>query len=98
MFPLWVVGKGEEGNPLTPLQVRAGTGHRNTGQRRTEGRVTKAVTGRAAAGAGKGRQVQNIAGQEIGTQSEEKMGISGSTERYWWMEKNHYSSLGNWTH
>lgn len=82
MFPLWVVGKGEEGNPLTPLQARAGTGHRNTGQRRTEGRVTKAVTGRAAAGAGKGRQAQNVVGQETGTQAEEGAGISGSGERY----------------
>lgn len=82
MFPLWVVGKGVEGNPLAPLQVRAGTGHGNTGQRGTEGRVTKAVTRRAAAGAGEGRQAQNIVGQEIGTQSEEKAGISGSRECY----------------
>lgn len=44
VFPLWVVGKGEEGNPLTPLQVRAGIRHRNTGQRRTQERGTKAFT------------------------------------------------------
>ena len=60
--------------------------------------MTKAITGRAAAGAGKARQAQNTVGQEIRTQSEEKTGISGSRACYWWMEKNHYSSLGNWTH
>jgi len=30
----------------------------NTGQRRTEGRVTKAAIGKAAVGTGKGRQLQ----------------------------------------
>lgn len=31
----------EEGNPLTPQQVRAGMGHRNPGQRRTKGERDK---------------------------------------------------------
>lgn len=98
MFPLWVVGKGEEGNPLASLQARAGMGHRNTGQRRTEGRVTKAATRRAAAATGKRSQVQNIVDQKVGTHLEEKAGLCGSRECYWWMEKKRYSSLGNWTH
>lgn len=98
MFPLCVLGKGEEINPLAPLQAGAGTGGRNAGQRRTKGRVTKAATRGAAAASGKGRQVQNIVDQKGGTRSEEKAGLFGSRECCWWMEKKHHSSLGNWTH
>lgn len=71
MFPLWVVGKGEEGNPL---QARAGKSHRSTGQRRTKARVTKAVKGRSW----KGQRAAEYSMPGDRTKSEEKASVSGS--------------------